>query len=539
VDLNSSPVSFGRQLLEAELAAAEASRLIDLCLILRRAKTNETILWAGGRWDRIDQRFTDQEPETGQVIDLEESQIAFARWFAAWLRDYRDQLPRDISLVLNEGDRRGGKTTVSVLAQIAALIEVPRIGNGRTLGWVISESYKKRDEIEETIRRWIPNNWFRHWRAPEFRYEFANGAVLRNLSAQDPEDLRQGRADILVYNEPQQMVSNAVINGMYGTADRGGLTILACNPPTLVKGEWLFDLREAIQNNEPEAEGAITFHFTSKLNTKIDQQARRRLGKLARIINPEQAEADDAGIWARIGDRAYPKWNKSLIRECPALGDITEQAIYRRSGKHGYRFLGGVDFQGYPFNSAVLYRVYPGGPDGMLYWAVDEFLTEGAEIHLLHEVMDAGYRPEDILWIGDASAQWQNYKHEQGLRSFAEFQKEGWQILPPRERRPDSKSQYVGNPPVESRLRVMLRLMEQQRVFVDPTGCHHLAESFKECPLRKDGTRVKKSSQHAHETDAADYALYWLDPKPKAVGRTPTAEGIAVLNVRPIGPRTL
>jgi hypothetical protein len=60
----------------------------------------------------------------------------------------------------------------------------------------------------------------------------------------------------------------------------------------------------------------------------------------------------------------------------------------------------------------------------------------------------------------------------------------------------------------------MLRLMEQQRIFVDPSRCPGLATSYKECPLKKDGSRVKKYGPHAHETDAADYALYWVDPKP-------------------------
>ena len=48
--------------------------------------------------------------------------------------------------------------------------------------------------------------------------------------------MRQGRVDLLLYNEPQQMQASAIVNGMFGTADRGGMTILAANPPRLQRG---------------------------------------------------------------------------------------------------------------------------------------------------------------------------------------------------------------------------------------------------------------------------------------------------------------
>jgi hypothetical protein len=105
--------SLTRQLEELEQATSVVGRYVDLCLILRREKTKETLLWAGGRWDRIDQRFIDAEPESGQIIDLVESQVPFTRWFAGWLSDYRDGKPRDTSLVLNEGGRRGGYERVA------------------------------------------------------------------------------------------------------------------------------------------------------------------------------------------------------------------------------------------------------------------------------------------------------------------------------------------------------------------------------------------------------------------------------------------
>lgn len=520
-------MSLDRQLQEAIETEEGETRYLDLCLALRRQATGEILLWAGDKWDRLEKRFCG--PGEPHIVDVVESQVEFVRWFATWLKAYREGAPRDISVVLNHGMRRGGKTTIAVLCQIAALIDVPAIAGNRPIGWVISETFKKRDEIEENIRRFIPfeGKWYRHWKAPEFRYEFVNGAVLRNLSAQDPEDLRQGRADILVYNEPQQMVAQAVVNGMYGTTDKSGLTILACNPPTQVKGEWMVDLKEAIDNKD--VEGVIDFFFDARLNPMIDQPARGRIGKIAKIINPKQLQADDEGTWARLGDRAYPKWHRQYARPVPSQGDVTADVIYRKTGFRGYGWLGGVDFQGYPFNTAVLWKVFA-GKDGWIYWAVDEFFEEGAEINLLEEVRQSGYDERDIFWIGDASGSWQNYRHEQGNRSFQEFKRDGWVIRPPRQKK-DPKSQNASNPPVEQRLRVISRLMESGRLLVDPDRCPRLVESYKECPLKKDGARYKKYGQHAHETDAADYALYWCDPKPMEASQLAPVKDLGLFSI--------
>lgn len=68
------PVSQSRKLLD-ELEAQHDERFSDLCLVLRSLKTSETILYAGGRWDRLDQRWSKQEPQTGQVIDLHDGQV--------------------------------------------------------------------------------------------------------------------------------------------------------------------------------------------------------------------------------------------------------------------------------------------------------------------------------------------------------------------------------------------------------------------------------------------------------------------------------
>ena len=97
--------SNAQRLRAVEEAVAGRARYQDLALALVRAKTKETILMAGGRWDHFDRRFLDADQlEKVKVIQLEESQVDFVRWFAEWLRDYREGYPRDISLALCAGD---------------------------------------------------------------------------------------------------------------------------------------------------------------------------------------------------------------------------------------------------------------------------------------------------------------------------------------------------------------------------------------------------------------------------------------------------
>ena len=505
--------SLTRQLEELDQATSAVGRYIDLCLVLRREKTKETLLWAGGRWDRIDQRFIDAEPESGQIIDLVESQVPFTRWFATWLADYRDGKPRETSLVLNEGGRRGGKSFGSLACQIAALVDVPRIELSSTIGWVISESYKKRDELEQWIAEHIPKPWYRHWRAPEFRYEFVHGSILRNLSAQDPEDMRQGRVDILLYNEPQQMQGSAIVNGMFGTADKGGLTILAANPPRLQRGEWVHTLREAIKNKD--VDGAECFSFSPKDNPKIDQPARKRVGKLAAIIDPRSSAADDEGLWMPVGDRAYPKWSKKLVEKVPTWGrrDITAQTL-ERLVYVPYSFIAGADFQGRPHQAAAILRVFE-GESGPIYWFCDELIVEGTELHLSDAAYERGYTPDTLLWIPDASGSFQDARHSGLTTSFEILRSQLWNVQAPTEiKRPD-RSRHPKNPDVDVRLGLVYLLMEQGRLRVDP-ACKWLIESFRECPLGNNRFGKRRPfGKHAHITDAASYPLVFLEPKPR------------------------
>lgn len=544
--------SVGERQRSIEAALGGEARYVDVALMLTRDKTDETLLYVGGQWDRLDRRFTDKTPERISIVPLEESQVEFTRWFEKFLADYRDGYPRDISLALVAGNRRGGKTFDTVLCTIAALIEVPfNVDGTASIGWMISKTYRQRDELEEVVSSRIDSQLYHHRKAPDHRYEFAHGAVLKNLSADDPDSLKQGRVDFLLLNEAQLMSPRAVKNGMYGTSDRGGLTVLAANPPDGPDGDWLRDLKDAI-DEDPEIKSiAKFFNFDAAKNTKVDAPSRKKNAKLASKILPEGADGDADGTWRRWGDLACPGWNGrtlergGLVGPAPDIGfsDATTSTLRREFGR-SFDFAIGADFQRKPQAAAILKILTLPDVQGPVYWFIDEIGTKGTEIELSTELLGIphsyGQRSGETraaMIIGDCSGSWQGSERIAGRTSFNLLEHEGWYVVPA-ETIKGKASERPRNPPVAQRLGLLQRLMEARRIRVDPR-CTWLVESFAKCQLRKTetGTRVPKGYL-AHILDAASYAIWRLEPRLSG-GAPPKPGSFKTMNVRPKGMRII
>ena len=435
--------SHSQRLREAEEAVAGRARYRDVALALRRAKSKETLLFAGGKWDFFERRFVSLNPQDQVgVIYLEESQVAFTEWFAGFLHDYREGYPRDISLALAAGDRRAGKTFAAYFCQIAALIDVPRLRHDTpTIGWTVSKTYRERAELNDLILNLIPDNFYKHKGTPEHRYDFVHGPVLRNLSADDPDSLKQGRVDFLLYNEPQKMQARAIVHGLYGTADKAGLAILAANRPSEhdTQGEWLYDLKEAVdeeiiaqaKDQNRTTLGAVFFGFSSRENTKIDQPARKRVARLAAVIDKAQAEADDAegaGDWKKPGERASKEFKRHRhVVPLPDAGarDCTAQVASERGTWGDWSVVAGADFQDKSWAIAGVVAKLLGDPADPTIHFCDEHYNNSDERLYLETFEDRfaaprGYEKHNVLWIGDASGSWQTAKHEEGERLVAD-----------------------------------------------------------------------------------------------------------------------
>lgn len=529
------------------------NRFRDVAFMLRREKTKETLLWAGGRWDRIERRFLDDvEVEIAAVVDLEESQTGFTEWFAEFLADFRDGFPRDISAALVAGDRRAGKTFDAYYCQIAALIDVPFIpSTGQpALGWTVSKTFRERDELDELIAARIPHDWFRYQRAPEHRYEFLpfrgsslHGPSLLNLSADDPDSLKRGKVDWLLYNEVQKMQARAVVNGLYGTADQSGLCVMTANKPSAsdTRGEWMFDLREAIDDEAKTAAAALKreplgirfFLMSSKNNTKIDAPARKRVGRLAAIIDPTQAEADndDGSEWKRPGDKACWEFDKHKhLHALPADGfrrvEVTLQVAQRHHYLADCGAIVGGDFQFKPHIIGAFARLF-GDPDRPEYHFVDEHVepraTEEQFIEGINERLPA-YKRESTLWVLDASAFWQGAQHdfEANERLSSEvLLGDGWACVPPQPAK--GKTGRARNPPVDERLSLFNEMFRQGRLKIDPKRCPWLAECAREATTKREtGRRHLVANKWAHGIDAMSYVVWLCEPKPDGIKMKPS-----------------
>jgi hypothetical protein len=339
------------------------------------------------------------------------------------------------------------------------------------------------------------------------------------------------------------MQPEAVKHGLYGTSDQGGLTLLAANPPDGPSSEWLLDLYEAIDLDKAEVErlgrdvheplGAEYFHFASAKNSKIDQPSRRRAGKLARIIAPEAADADAEGVWRRWGEMAYPGWSSrtldrgGLVGPIPIVGaleDITQQVTRTEFGRAFPAVIGG-DFQRKPHQAAVVLQVFRGEDGKSIYWFRDEALIRGDEFELSASVVALDIKPpHGAIWIPDCSGSYQGSERIPGRTSYGMLEEHGWAVEAAETIRIPDRSEHPRNPDVGARLTLMLRLMQERRIRVDPK-CAWLIESFAKCQLRRSdyGKRYPKG-RHAHITDAACYPIWRLETRPNSV---PAGRGAA------------
>ena len=487
----------------------------------------EEILRAGGSWDRLRKGWAPARPARAHVIDLEESQIEFVRWFSAWLRAFRLGEPRDDSAAIVYGGRRGGKTFACLCCLLAAAIDVPDL-----LGWAVSVSHVERDvDIDRNVKRLIPADWYTYREWPAHKFHLINGSTITNVSADDPEGAKRGQVDLVLINEGAKMAGLTYENALGGTADRGGIVLVASNPPQTSKGEWVE--REVTAAAEAVAKGeepdARVFKVDWRLNRSIDHGARKRIGRILRRLNPALAEADDEGNMKPVGDRALYAWSKVRhgMRPLPDLGEITAPFM-RAKGCRPYDYLLTLDFQRRPWIIGLVWRIYDRieAPDLWCTWAL---AVEGNEDDFLDALESQGggkYHGLNTLIVADATGIKQNYAHEWGKTSWGPLSARGFEV-----QGPHKKNTWI-NPLVETSLGQTNRLLTEGRIHVvpdlplivsKPAGVLMLpdgvAVAARDCRAKPGKHGLHAVGEHAHLVDTIRYAAWWADP-PKEAART-------------------
>jgi hypothetical protein len=532
-----------------ENALAGPGRYVDVALALTREDNSETLLLAGGKWDKLHRRFSQYAPDEVVLVELQESQYEFFNFYSRWLAAFRDgaQAPeRATRVVLMAGDRRGGKTFAGNAAVLAAVFDVPQAANKTPLiTWVVSKTYRERAELEDWVLQRIPKSLYRHHQAPEHSFDFIHGPTLRLLSADDPDSLKQGRVDVAFINEPQLLQSRAVAHVILGASDLGGLVLLAANPPRgNSRGEYLFDVKDALDDElvaiakgkKVEPLGLKYFHFESRKNKAIDQVARSSAGRIVTLVDPTLAAGDVEGEWRRPVDLAAWEYDKHRhLRSIPERPTDEITSSICSSHEYGeWAAAAGIDFQQKPHIVCAVARVF-GDPDDPVFQFVGEYVGERrqSEEQFLERFEEyatpKGWTRSNLLWVGDASSSWQGPRHdfEGGERdSFTVFRADGWTIVPSQEPKANSKTGRGRNPEVADRLQLTNELLRRDRVFIDPVACPWIAECVRKAETkREDGRRRLVGNRFAHGFDAFSYLLWRLAPRAGATPSYPTDVG--------------
>lgn len=523
---------------------------------LYRKKTGETLLCAGGQWDRIEARYTGRQPDQVREIKIIESQVPFLRWYSGELAAMAQGFPRDTSLGLCLGDRRAGKTVGALGAGVATNIEVPQIGWHGFLTWVVGVTRPEMKELDRYLRWLLPAAWYQY-KAQEHLYQLLVGSEIHSITADDPRTLKRGEANLVIVNEGQKMPIAVLSNAIMGTVDHDGLALIAANQPEDIRGAWIAKIARGVKQGTIPA--TVLFPMSSKDNDEIDQGARGRAAGILQVLDPQAYQVDVLNQDILQEGKALPHFDPQIhVRPRPQVGyliDITADVTYRRIGRP-YQFVLGQDYQGSAYMPAVPYKVFGSkelqaclrgdldrsqlDPERDLphYWIVGEVITrKGATEHeLCDEMWIAGYRPETAYCVGDASGSWQNSEHRIGDDSFTIIRSRRWHVVPPFEQRTDRvdakplnpKRPYriglarllMGLPPEEVERRRKLTGVPERvvapRWFIEPQ-CKFGITALQEAELKptKGSKELAPFGYYGHYFDGATYPLCHLEPRPE------------------------
>lgn len=500
---------------------------VDLCLYdvegdgraARWGKLREVLSTVGGKWDRKLDTYVvpANDLDDSLILRCHDGQAETARWFAAWLKAYLEGQPMlaengdPIYEVLASSGRRAGKTDFWVgKAPVTFAIAAPG-----SIVWIVVPDMTETDEVVRAIEDHLPRGWYTRTKEPDFVYELRNGSKIFLRSSRRAEDLKQGRADLVVINEAQKQseAAWAVLSG--AIVDRGGLLVMTCNPPSDAKGSWLYDWREKVIAG---AFTARTFYLDNELNPFVSKAALSALYRKLAAIDKRLADIEVRGLWLPPPNVVWHAFSVAHnVAPLPAFGIITRDLLQRRANLAADNLIG-FDFQKTPHMAAAAWRIARDpAPEGawphehVLLYLVRVWRIENANEDQLLDVLEAdGFTAENSLAIADASGDWQTGAHDvKGKGSFDVFRRRRWRVLPP-----DPKQKR--NPPIEERVLVGNTLWcsgtGKRRAFVVPCPENEAAlETLRKHELRNG--RPSKHSDFGHLSDAISYPEYWLFPR--------------------------
>jgi hypothetical protein len=494
---------------------------------------SELLFDAGGEWNKLSKQWTGNGA-TLKELGLHGGQLAGARWLVEWFRAKAEGRKlllrgRPVYTGLFHGGRRAGKTDLAAKAGVTYAIMRPG-----TWTWLISSSQPKTEELAEAVKDWLPVNWY-DWRgAPYYQFTLPNGSVIWLRTAYDPEDLKRGRCDFAVFNEGQEIAEKAYGIVRAATADNGGLTLIAANPPDAPIGYWIEKLFEEARAGKRQA---VEFFFDNKLNPHVDYES---LESMREDVDDRTYRREVLGEFLPRQDVVFHAWKSdgqdANVRPLPQVGakDVTRAFTRKNLGREFHKILG-LDLQRNPV-CAVELRAYedPADVDGEpLLFAVEEIIVEnGYEADLSAALLARGYDQATTALIIDASGSWQGIDREKKHTSFDLFREYGWRFL----YKPDERLEK--NPDILQRVAAtnahMKNAAGKRRLFSSPALLAlNLALKLWE---NRNGVPYRRSI-YAHLCDAISYVVWRFYPRALDPKHEAKPGDVEVLSLKPDGPR--
>jgi hypothetical protein len=540
-------------------------RFVDLVISVRvgdAERANGKVVWSneeelirvGGRWDRRRRRWV-RGGRASECLEMRfhRGQEEAARWFAAWLRRFASNDWTDVVRVFSVmliGGRRSGKTHVCCAVMIVFSILSPRARL-----WAISPTLETGAELDAAFAELLPARWYKRRQAKTGRsttYRFANGSTIHLRSAVNPARLKAGRVDIALLNEAQEMTEPAYLKLRGAVVDRGGLVLVAANPPDRPGGRWVEQLYLKAKSGKAQVQ---LFVLDPRKNPLIVYEA--LLALAAETTDQKTLDRDVLGLFVPIGDTVFYAWSDehNWIDPPPGLIDVTPQLCRSGLGRAAGDGVG-MDFQATPAMVGVVGRFlrppHSTDPLDVMLWIVDEAVVDEADENDLADALEEmpRWRPGDGApdtrpgerdryrgWIEDgddeaaprhaacvldASAWYQDGEHTKGRTSDRALKARRWRHLYKPQRDSDV------NPAIIERMKLGNSLLKaaagRRRLFI-ARHCIRTAEAMREYE-NKNGFPNRRS-KHAHIVDAVTYLAYRFFGRPR-VPREPA-------EYRPIG----
>ena len=506
---------------------AGLGRFVQMQLDFVNQENGEVMERVGGVWDRGAEDGNGNwagDAEVSMRIELHEGQHAALNWFVEWLDQHMairfdgkkvHKSKRTFSSMF-AGGRRGGKSYEAVALTVAYAIAIPG-----SICWIVCPTDKHYDEIKEYLEDFMPKAWYEWLGDPHSKYMLANGSDIFLKSAHTPNTLKKGRVDFALLNEGQQMKERAYTTVRAATSDKGGLCLVACNPPDEGDiGLWVGDFAVHAQEGLRQAK----YHFFDPLdNPNIDRDA---LLALADEMDPHTFDVQVRGMFLAPKGAVFYNWDRSQ-NEKPlpeVYDDITEKFTEHFEGEP-YTNIVHIDVNRFPYIAAGVWKVvknprFPSYTRALAYCHDEVSLDGGDEHDVCHELIDKGYDPRKTLVVMDASGKWQSWAtfgnnkvdkvpklSKDGLSSKKIFEGHGFRVVKPDRRLED-------NPNVIERCRAVCARIatksKQRFLFVDPR-CKAIAKAMSYWETKHG--KPLKTSEYAHHGDGVGYFVWRFWPR--------------------------